>query len=60
MKCQVHDCEMEWMPSDSHPDGGSWYCEECWCDEEAMFVENDDEYLDNLNHLMTTALEVKP
>jgi hypothetical protein len=34
MTCQIHDCEMEWIVESSHPEGGYWFCQECWDDDE--------------------------
>lgn len=35
MKCQVHDCEMEWIPAEMGFQDGFWSCERCVEEEEA-------------------------
>lgn len=38
--CDIHMTQMEWVPSDdyyAYPEGGYWFCEECWLDDEADF-----------------------
>lgn len=52
MKCKIHDCEMEWTPNEAHPEGGFWFCPECFAAEEAIFVETDEEYLKAYNAIM--------
>lgn len=49
MKCEVHDCEMEWIHADMGFQDGFWSCERCVEEEEAQFIatEGNEDYEDD-------------
>lgn len=45
--CMTHNILMDWVENPAHPEGGYWFCEQCWLDEEADFDPEHSDWADN-------------